>query len=75
MGSSHSQVEKKTIESTGQVNNNVVIQETEDVYSMEIVILLSLLCALKILEISIFLYNKYKQQMKKKYTQAARLNV
>lgn len=75
MGSGQSQQETKTIESSGQVNNNVVIQETEDVYSMELVILLSLLCALKILEIGIFLYNKYKQQMKKKYSQAARINV
>lgn len=75
MGSSQSQQETKTIESSGQVNNNVVIQETEDVYSMELVILLSLLCALKILEMGIFLYNKYKQQMKRKYTQAARINV
>lgn len=75
MGSSPSQHETKTIESTGHVNNNLVIQETEDVYSMEIVILLSVLCILKILEIGIYLYTKYKQQMKKKYTQAARPNV
>lgn len=75
MGSSQSQQETKTIESTGHVNNNAVIQETEDVYSMEIVILLSILCALKILEIGIFLYSKYKQQMKKKYMSAARDNL
>lgn len=75
MGSSQSQHETKTIEASGQVNNNVVIQETEDVYSMEIVVLLSLLCALKILEIAMFLYNKYRQQMKKKYSQGARINL
>lgn len=75
MGSSPSQHETKTIESTGHVNNNVVIQETEDIYSMEIVILLALLCVLKILEFGSFLYTKYRQQLKKKYTQGARQNV
>lgn len=75
MGSGPSQQQTKTIESTGHVNNNFVVQETEDVYSMEIVILLSLLCLLKTLEFISFLYIKYKQSLKKKYSHGAQQNV
>lgn len=67
MGGTTSHDEAKTVDSTGQVNNNVVVQETVDVYSSEIVILLGVLCILKILELGCFLYMNHKKSLKKKY--------
>lgn len=70
MGGTTSHEEKKTVDSTGEVNNNVVVQETVDVYSSEMVILLSILCILKIIELGCYLYTTHNRNLKKKYSQS-----
>lgn len=57
----------KTVDSNGEVNNNVVIQERVDVFSAEITWMLGLLCILKLLEFGSYLYINHKRSMKKKY--------
>lgn len=72
MGSGPSQEEVKTVDSTGQVNNNVVVafgalQKTVDNSSVEIIILLLILCVIKILEFASYVYVTHIRKMKKKY--------
>lgn len=61
--------QSKKIESTGTVNNNVILTNTDtvNVYSQELVFLMAALVALKILEIIIFMYLKHKRHLKKDY--------
>lgn len=69
MGSTESkQEEHKTIDATGNVNNNVVIGGQVDVFSLEIVVLLGIICVIKLIEIVYFLYSKCYQRMKKRVT-------
>lgn len=71
-GSQSSQPENKVVESSGQVNNNVVVafdtlQNTVADYGLEIVLLLLILCILKILEFASYVYVNHTKKMKKKY--------
>lgn len=59
--------QSKEIDSTGTVNNNVILTNTVNVYSQELVYLLAVLVALKILEIMIFMYLKHKRHLKMDY--------
>lgn len=66
MGSSESKEEHKTVDTTGNVNNNLVIGGEVDVFSIEIVILLGIICAIKIIEFVYFLYNQKYKKIKKR---------
>lgn len=68
MGSGESKTETKTVEASGQVNNSMVLQTSQDNYGVAYLVLLSILCAIKILEFLSFLYIKYNATLKKKYT-------
>lgn len=67
MGSSESREEKKTVDSTGTVNNNVVVNGEVDIYSTEIVILLGIICALKVIEFIYFIYQRHYKNIKKRF--------
>lgn len=67
MGSSESKSEEKTVDATGNVNNNVVIGGRVDIYSLDIIILLGIICILKIIEFVYFIYNKHYKKMKKRF--------
>lgn len=55
------------INSTGTVNNNVIVNDTVNIYSKEIVYLLIAILALKMFEIVIFIYFKHRRHLKKVY--------
>lgn len=66
--------EAKAVESTGHVNNNLVIGKVSgevDVYSIEIVILLGIICAIKIIEFIYFVYRRHYQNVKRHVTPRA----
>lgn len=68
MGGSESK-ETKAIDSNGQVNNNVVIGKISgevDVYSIEIVVMLGIICAIKLLEFIYFVYQRHYQKIKRR---------
>lgn len=67
MGGGESKVETKTVESTGHVNNNLVIQEPVPIQTDEIIILLCVIAVIKILELGIFVYKQHVKGIKKKY--------
>lgn len=68
MGSGESKTETKSVEASGQVNNSMVLNNTQDNYGVAYLVLLSILCGIKILEFLSFLYIKYNSLLKKKYT-------
>lgn len=66
--------EEKMIDSSGHVNNNIIIQEARDThflaaFSEKQLIATYTLVALETLKLSICFYNMWKRQMKKKYNE------
>lgn len=59
--------EENNIESTGTVNNNVIIDGQVDVSSKEIILLLGIICLLKIIEFVYFVYKRHYQGIKKRF--------
>lgn len=73
MGSTTSHDDKKTIDATGEVINNVVVQTPVEVQHTEkIIILLLILCTLKIISLIIYIYSSMARKFKKKYTKQER---
>lgn len=60
--------ESKEIDSTGQVSNNVWIEETIDQNSNEIALLLAVICLLKAIEFIVFIYRIIYRRGKKGVT-------
>lgn len=69
MGSSESKEPPKMIDSTGNVNNNVIIQDTVSIHNDHMVIVLYVIAAIKILELLYILFKMYNKSNKKKYLQ------
>ncbi len=69
MGKTESKHESKAVDTNGAVNNNLVIQGEMpiQVHNMEILILLYIMCALKVLEFLYFVYTKHSRKLKKRY--------
>lgn len=71
-GSSEETIEAKTIDTNGQVNNNIVIQEARDTHSQMILsekLLFGtyILIGLETVKIAICLFGAYRRHMKKVY--------
>lgn len=58
-----SKSEDKTIDSAGEVNNNIVVGGGME---LEIVIILSIMCFLKIVEFVYFVYIRHYRRMKRR---------
>lgn len=56
------------VDSTGTINNVIVtdFQDKVEIENKEIVVLLSIMCAIKVIEFMYFLYNKHLRNIKKK---------
>lgn len=67
MGGGESKEETKTIDTTGNVNNNVVIQESVPIHNEEMKILLYVICVVKIIQFIFFIYKFQVRRLKKKY--------
>lgn len=59
--------EEQTLESNGEVNNNVIVSNQVDITSEEIVTLLTIICGLKLLEFGYICMRAYQRYVKKKY--------
>lgn len=64
---------QKTIDSSGEVNNNVVINEPDAQSSQlfQLVVISWTICVIKIIEFLLFVYNRHQKQLKKKYNNKA----
>jgi hypothetical protein len=62
-------VEEKQVESTGEINNTVVLapDQSFNLQNTEIIVFLGIICLIKIIEFIIFLYKTHKKNLKKKY--------
>lgn len=67
MGLFSSKSEDKTIDTNGNVNNNVVVEESVNIYSFEIIALLTIICIIKIIELACYLYVRHEKKIKRKY--------
>lgn len=69
MGSwfSSNEAKETKLETSGEINNNVIIQDTVTVHNNEIIILLYIIAILKMAEFIIYIYNQYIKKIKKKY--------
>lgn len=69
MGSwfSSNEAKETKLETSGEINNNVIIQDTVTVHNNEIIILLYIIAILKMAEFIIYIYNQYMKTIKKKY--------
>lgn len=78
-GSSEEETDTKIVDSNGQVNNNIVIQEAKDVHkqmlSSEYLVIASyFLCFAEIVKIVIYIYTSHQRRMKRKYNQKPKTN-
>lgn len=74
--SSEESKEEKMVDSNGQVNNNIIIQEAKDTHhqvglSEKLVTGTYIIIGIEILKLIICLYTVWRRQMKKKYNNAA----
>ena len=60
--------EEQTLESNGEVNNNVIVSNPVNVESEEIVTLLTIIVILKGMEMAYLLYKAFQRHYKKKYS-------
>lgn len=58
----------KEVDATGQVNNNVIIDETVNVHNQQFLIILWIICIIKIVEFFSTLLRYYGKNIKRKYT-------
>lgn len=71
MGSWFSKNEKiqKTVEATGQVNNNIILEDSVTIHNTEIIILLYVIAVVKVCEFIVFLYNTHTKRLKRRFNQ------
>lgn len=63
--------ESKSIDTNGAINNNLILRDedqTYNVYSQELIILIGILVVLRIIEFGYFMYSKFRGALKKKYS-------
>lgn len=76
MGGSHSsseeKIEEKMVDSTGQVNNNIIVQEARDTHSQmllneKLLWATYLLVVIELAKLFLYIFSAYKKNLKKKY--------
>lgn len=70
--------EDKLVDSNGQVNNNIVIQEARDthyqaIHGEKLVYAAYILISIEIIKLGICSYNMWRRQMKKRYKPTQRV--
>lgn len=70
--SEESSVETKTVDSNGNINNNIILQEAQDVHSQllsneKLLIATYALVFAEILKISVYLFHTLRRKIKKRY--------
>lgn len=68
-----SEEETKMVDTNGQVNNNIIIQEAADIHdqtqnSERLLMVMYFTCILEVIKIGLYVYNCFTKRMKKKYS-------
>lgn len=71
--SSEEQIEQKMVDSNGQVNNNIIIQEAKDVHEQlklneKLLTVMNIMCGIELLRLGMYIYFKLVKSIKKKYS-------
>lgn len=71
-GSEEEEIEMKTVDTNGNVNNNIIIQEARDTHHQMLIgekLLWATyaLVAAEIIKLGVYLYHSFKKTIKKKY--------
>lgn len=69
--SSEEQIEQKMVDSNGQVNNNIIIQEAKDVHEQlrlneKLLTVMYTMCGIELLRLGMYIYFKFIKSIKKK---------
>lgn len=72
-GSDEENIDTKMVETTGSVNNNIIVQEAADTHSAmmsteRLLFATYLLVGSEILKLSIYIFHVIRKHLKKKYT-------
>lgn len=67
MGNWFSSNEVKSLETDGQVNNNVILEGSGARFDAEMLILTSIICGIKLFEFIIFVYKNHARYIKQKH--------
>lgn len=69
MGAKPTHTENKNVDSTGAINNNIVLKKDDkiNIVNFEIVVLLTIICVIKIVELACYIYYKHRRGLKKAY--------
>lgn len=71
-GSNEEEVETKTIDANGNVNNNIIIREANDTHSQMLIgekmlFATYILIAAEVLKLGLYIFHSFKKTLKKKY--------
>lgn len=71
-GSEEEEVKTKTVDTTGNVNNNIIIQEARDTHHQmligeKLLIATYALVAAELIKLEVYIYHSFKKTIKKKY--------
>lgn len=75
MGGSQSSEKSTDIEASGQINNQFVVRSPVDVQSTEILTILTILCALRILEVAYGMYAACKRRIQNRIREDERFRL
>lgn len=57
----------KTLDSTGQVNNNVIIHDDVKFQNMEMLVLLYVITIVKIIGLVLYIYKQHKKKLRREF--------
>lgn len=74
-GSSEENVEQKTVDSSGHVNNNNIIQEAHDTHSQmltneKMLLATYILVAAEVMKFAIYVFTQWRSSIKRRYKKA-----
>lgn len=72
-GDSSEEIEHKVVDTTGQVNNNIIVQEARDTHDQllvneKLLLATSALVVFEVIKLVIYAFAVYKKKMKKAYS-------
>lgn len=68
-GSDSNLKEDKKVDNNGSINNVILAEDQSvNIYSIELIVLIGILVVLRIIEFAYFIYRKCQKSMKRKYT-------
>lgn len=75
-GSSEERIEEKTVDTTGTVNNNIILQEARDTHDQmrlneKMLFVMYTMCTVEVIKLAMYVYCNFRRKMKKRYADQA----